>query len=127
MTIKEKFNIRIQRIREYQRNVSRCRDMENELRDAVRNITATYGPLGDDATPACIKTYYMFMHPAEISDTGNVYYTTKYCPYFKDDNCSVYGCSYRYRNAKYKEQQSLLHDAINAKQASFRRIFERIK
>lgn len=127
MTFKEKFNIRIERIREYKRNVSWCHDMKKNLMDAEKKITLNIGPTDKDVTPACIKMYYVFMRPDSMSDVGSVHTVAKYCPCFSDDGCLMYGCPYRYRNVKYKENQSLLNNAIDTKRASFRQIFERIK
>jgi len=129
MKVKERFNTRLKRIREYSQSVSRCDAAAQKLMEYEKNITAYIGPTDNDGKMACIKVYYTFVNYAGVVDTGDIHIVTRYCPWFnKDESCKMkYGCPCRYRNMKYNELQAVLRKENAVKRESFYRIFKRIK
>ncbi len=129
MTIKERFNIRLKRIREYKQCISRCDAAAQKLMEYEKNITAYIGPTDNDRKMSCIKTYYTFVKYGGVMDTGDIHIITRYCPWFhKDESCQMkYGCSCRYKNMKYNDLKAVLRKENAVKRESFYRIFGRIK
>ncbi len=130
MTLKTRLRARLSRIQEYRQNVLRCRDIRMAIGNSVNDMTVTVGADSMDKIVACIKACYTFVRPVNSMDAfaeSDVMCHVKFCPCFDDEKCALYGCAYRYKKMKYQKQQSMLRDAIEQKNLSFRRMFERIK
>lgn len=119
MTIKEKMNIRISRIREYKELVAKYRDIASKF------MSYEIGVEFDENDPepiGCIKT--KLYH----EDGGSVFPVVKVCEYFNDvTHCPVSNCSYHDKYEQYKSQEILLRQAKLEKRKAFKRLFERIK
>ena len=128
MTIKEIFNIRISRIKEYAKHVYFCNDMKRVLGAMENAITSIVDPGKVDDTYVCRKVYYTTMPATNTYETGdNVYHHVKYCHRFNDGPCPIFNCPYNDKNVLYKNQENLLRQAMIDKRLSFKRIFQRIK
>ena len=130
MNAKSRLVARLSRIQDWTNNIRSCRNMEKRVRYAQDKITALVDADNLKETTACIVQHYMYVpHNTSVgaATDPDVVFQVRYCPCFKDENCTMYGCPYHYRNMKYKQEKSLQENAIAERRASFRRIFERIK
>lgn len=128
MTIKEKFDIRLSRVKEYMHNVSLCRDTQRLVAQLEHSITKTVDADKVDDVFACIKHYNTTLPAVDISQIGDdVYFHTSYCHRFNQKPCPIHNCPYHKNKKQYDNQQLLLQQATLDKQLAFKRIFERIK
>lgn len=128
MTIKEKFNERIDRIKAYKVQVNFYRNMVKELRNKQNDITAIVDADKVDETYACIKAYHTWFAATDCGKFGEeVYFHTKNCHRFDEKPCPIFNCPYNARHKQYQEQERLLHLAQKNKHLAFERIFERIR
>ena len=128
MTLKERFGIRISRIKEYKQQVALCRAMGRRAAELKKNITVMTNADDVDERFACIKTYETYAPATTMADVGeNVYSHIKYCKNFDGGKCQMVDCPYYYRNKQYEDQVSLLRRAMVDRQVAFQQIFARIK
>lgn len=128
MTIKERFNIRISRIKDYANYVSYCRDMERSVAQLEKDITKIVDADKVDEVFACIKHYNTTLPAVDISQIGeDVYFHTCYCHRFEQKPCPIFNCRYHKSKKAYDNQLMLLKQAKIDKQLAFKRMFERIK
>lgn len=128
MNLKEKFNTRLARVKEYTVAVSRCRDLKQKLNLAEKDITKIVDADKVEDTSVCIKNYFTTLPANDVFETGeNVYWHSTRCHRFFEKPCPVSNCPYHAQNIRYRNYQSLLSQAQSAKQAAYKVIFERIK
>ncbi len=128
MTIKEKFDIRLSRLKEYMHYVSLCRDAQRLLAQLERSITKMVDADKVDDVFACIKSYHTTLPAIDISQIGeDVYPHTRHCHRFDQNPCPIFNCPYHKNKNQYDNQKLLLQQAMIDKQQAFKRIFERIK
>ena len=128
MTIKEKFNLRIAKIKDYANCVSYCHDVKRSLKQLEHGITRIVDAEKADEVFACIKHYNTTLPAVDISQIGDdVYFHTSYCYRFNQKPCPIFNCPYYKNKKQYDNQQLLLQQAMLDKQLAFKRIFERIK
>lgn len=128
MTIKEKFDIRLSRLKEYMHYVSLCRDAQRLVSQLERSITKVVDADKVDDVFACIKSYHTTLPAVDISQIGeDVYPHERYCHRFNQNPCPIFNCPYYKNKKQYDNQKLLLQQAMVDKQQAFKRIFERIK
>ena len=128
MTIKQKMNIRIERIKDYMEQVSYCRDMRRCVNAMSKDITKFVDADRVDETYACIKIYYTQSPATSVNEVGDgVYQHMKLCHRFNENPCPIFNCPYNEQNKQFKNNDLLLRQAQIDKQAAFKRIFSRIK
>ena len=130
MTIKEKFDIRLSRIKDYVDHISYCRDMARLATHLENNITKVVNADEDDVDNvfACIKTYQTISPATNMYEVGdNVHFNMQCCHRFNEKPCPIFNCPYHNDKERYDNQQLLLQQAKIDKQMAFKRIFERIK
>ena len=120
MTIKERFNIRMSRIKEYKQQKAKCREIASKL--SVDNIRVEFED--DQPEPnGCIKIKIY----RQGSCGDDISYTIKHCENFNETSCPITNCFYHKEYEKYRQQLHLLYQAKSAKRAALKRVFQRIK
>ena len=128
MTLKQKINMRIERIKNYKAQVAYYRDVQKQFDQAKEAITALVDEDKVDDTYACIKNYFTSLKDLNVFDTGDeMYMETKKCHRFHEKPCRIFNCPFNEKNIRFRNCQLLLNQAQNAKQAAWRMVFQRIK
>lgn len=127
MSLKEKINKKRSQIKDYKAAVAYYREVLEKFRQAEKEITVHVEEEQVANTVACIKNYLIEL-PEDLFDAGEKEYpeTTK-CPHFHEKPCLVYDCPFQKKNMEYRNQQLLLSQARNSKQAALRVLFQRIR
>ncbi|MBO7066650.1 MAG: hypothetical protein J6W40_03450 [Alphaproteobacteria bacterium] len=133
MTIRERYNIRIARWKEYKACAAYYRDVKKILAQAEEEITAILDENQVDDTYACIKRYPKNVIETDLFEIDdkrwNVYgkWQTKHCHRFQEKPCSIFNCPYYVQNRRYRNMQLLLEHARSNKDYARKQVFAKIK
>lgn len=129
MKVKEKFNKRIARIKEYKERATFYRCMKRNVAFLERRITAYVNADTIDYTYVCIKRCNANSPQIDVSEIGDDSCpNTKYCYRFNNESpCRMHNCSCYKNNNEYIKEKQLLNQVKMGKETAFRQIFEKIK
>ena len=119
MSIQKKINIRKSLIKDYKKQVAKCRDIASKL--SLKNISAEFKE--NDIEPvACVK-----IKVYERDDGAVVMPVVRNCEHFGKRPCPIIECPYHNKYERYQYQEYLLNKAKIDKKIAFKRMFQRIK
>ena len=123
MTPKEKINERISRIKEYNEQVTKYRNMRAVSDVELKDIRVEFEADSPVEPTGCFKVKWYERSDGFDDRTPFV----MRCEHFDDNGCPVSDCPYHAKHQQYIEHLRLLRDAKEVKRTAFKRIFEKIK
>lgn len=134
MTIRERYNIRIARWKEYKACAAYYRDVKKKTEQAEKEITAVVDEDKVDDTFACIKLYLKKVIETDLFETSDKRWNAfgqewhvKHCHRFQEKPCPIFNCPFYAQNRRYRNMQMLLEHARSAKKYAYQQIFAKIK
>ena len=130
MTIKEKFNARIARVKDYAKQISVCRDLKRIVDEKRKDITVVIDADKEQETHSCMKVCFADLTDVVASDYDydtKTYTYVKNCFWFNKKPCPMCSCRYNIKNRQYIDKQMALQEAKVNKKVLFNKIFQRIR